>query len=93
MTPDERFAEKMRARAEGRAPVVVTPPALPRGNSPEAVEARFKAKLARHGKAPKGDGKPPAPPEPEAKADSKGEQSQAAKPQSEPKGDGKGRRG
>src|SRR5690606_24669987 len=79
MTPDERFAEKMRARAEGRAPVIVTESALPKGNSPAAVEARFRAKLARHGK-------------PEPKPDSKGEQAQQSKPQPEPKGDGKGKR-
>jgi len=53
MTPDERYAEKMRARAEGRAPVIVTPPRLPPGNSPEAVAERFKAKMARHQEAMK----------------------------------------
>lgn len=69
MTPDERYAEKMRARAEGRTPVIVTPPRLPSGNSPEAVAERFKAKMARHQEAMKASRRIAAKvPEPAAKA-------------------------
>jgi hypothetical protein len=65
MTPDERYQEKLRARAEGRVPVIVTAPALPRGMSPQAIEARYIAKMARHGKPsePAPEATPPAKPE------------------------------
>lgn len=85
MTPDERFAEKLRARAEGRAPVIVTAPALPRGNSPEAVEARFKAKLARHQEAMKASRRShnPAAKAPEPAAEVKQEADTAKAPEPE----------
>jgi hypothetical protein len=47
---NRRYQEKLRARAEGRVPVIVTEPPLPTGVTPEALQARFLAKLARHGK-------------------------------------------
>jgi hypothetical protein len=53
---DERYQEKLRARAEGRVPVVVQLPEPIAGETPAAVESRYRAKLARHGKPePKSD--------------------------------------
>jgi hypothetical protein len=49
-TVQERFQEKLRARAEGRAPVVVQLPEPSASDTPGAVDARFRAKMARHGK-------------------------------------------
>lgn len=66
MTAEEvlqaNFAEKMRARAENRVPVIVTPAEPSNPNSESAIEERFRAKLAaRHAK-------PAEPAEPEAAA-------------------------
>src|SRR5690606_4965212 len=89
MTPDERYAEKMRARAEGRTPVIVTPPRLPSGNSPEAVAERFKAKMARHQEAMKASRrihKPAAKaPEPPAAAKPEADAAKAPEPAAEVK--------
>ena len=65
-TPDELYREKVRARAEGRAPTFVSEaaPVDSTRMTPEAIEARYRAKLARHGA-------PLAAP-PEAKAADKG---------------------
>jgi hypothetical protein len=53
---DQRYQEKLRARAEGRTPVVQQLPEPAAGDTPEAVEARFRAKIARHNKPePKSD--------------------------------------
>ncbi len=63
-TVDQRYQEKLRARAEGRVPVVAQLPEPVAGDTPVAVEARYRAKVARHGKPPadegKGDKKPKA---------------------------------
>ncbi len=62
MTADEvlnlNFAEKMRARAEGRVPVVTAPAEPNNPVSTEAVESRFKAKMAAHLTAAKAAGTP-----------------------------------
>jgi hypothetical protein len=47
---DRRYAEKVKARAEGRAAVFVTLPVLPTGISKAEINARYLAKLANHGK-------------------------------------------
>ena len=60
-TVDEVFQEKLRARREGRTPVVTTTPPIPTGNSRDAIDARFRAKLVARAA-------PPAP-EPEPKPD------------------------
>lgn len=88
MTPDERYAEKMRARAEGRTPVIVTPPRLPSGNSPEAVAERFKAKMARHQEAMKASRRKPAAKAPEPAAEVKQEADTAKAPEPETNGNG-----
>jgi hypothetical protein len=80
-TVDERYAEKILARKEGRAPVIVqVPPEALKGNSPEAIEARYQAKLRARLAPPKPEGdaakasaeKPPKggkPPEPKPEGD------------------------
>lgn len=46
MDADARFREKMAARAANRLPVFVDQPAVATGDSEEALDARFQAKLA-----------------------------------------------
>ena len=57
-----RHRAKLAARADGSAPVFETEtPVDGTGRTPEAIEARYRAKLARHGKPP---AQPEAPAEP-----------------------------
>jgi hypothetical protein len=65
---DRRYAEKVRARAEGRAPVAETFAPLPKGNTPEAMNERAKAKLARHAT----EGKPQSESKPDGEKPAKG---------------------
>jgi|GEM_PF-4048267 len=66
---DRRYAEKLAARAEGRTPVEITAPAMPLGDSPADIQARYLAKLASHGKQPQG---PAAAAEPKPEGDASG---------------------
>ncbi len=94
-TIDERYQEKLRARAEKRVPVFTNDPVIDAtADSPEAVEARYQAKLERHKLAKPGQNENPAEPKGDAgekrgkgaKADApKGEGSKASP--AEPKGD------
>lgn len=77
-----RHAEKIRARAEGTAPVIVQAPELQPGNGPESIEARYQAKL-RSRTAPAADKAKPADKPDEGKG---GESKQPAQ---QPKGDKK----
>jgi hypothetical protein len=72
---DQNFAEKMAARKDGRAAVLVTPAAGTSASSQEMIDARFRAKMANHGKpvaAPKAE-KPKAEPTPASDAKPKAE--------------------
>lgn len=73
-TPDQNYREKLRARADGRAPVLVQPVVVPEGAT---ADERHKAKLATRLMV----AKQPAPvtENPEAKADVKAETDQGRK--------------
>ncbi len=47
-----RYAAKIKGRVNGTAPVFTTEPAAPKGNSPDAVSERHKAKIAARNKPP-----------------------------------------
>jgi hypothetical protein len=84
---DQRYQEKLRARRENRTPVVMRAPdpSTIAGTTPEAVDARYRAKVAAR-VAGKGDEPKPADGKPEGKpeAPAKGEGKNAKK------GEGKG---
>ena len=50
---NERFRAKLEARVTGVAPAFVIPPEMPQGESRDAIDARFRLKLANHAPAPK----------------------------------------
>lgn len=76
---DKRYQAKLAARASGKAPVFETESAVDgSGRTPEAIEARYRAKLARHGKVA-----PPAP----AETKGEGKRSKGEKPGEAPEGD------
>jgi hypothetical protein len=73
---DERYQEKLRARRENRTPVVAQAPdpSTIAGNTPEAVDARYRAKVTGRAMPTKpAEGKPEAPSKVESKVAKKGE--------------------
>ncbi len=71
MDADARFRAKLDARANKTAPIFTDEPALPQGEDQAAVDARFQAKLARHGRPPAAVKPEAAKVDPEPKAQAK----------------------
>lgn len=84
---EKRYQEKLRARAEGRTPVIETPPVVdPSDTSPAGIEARYRQKLALHGaQRPVPSSEPPSKPtDPEPKVESKPEPKEGKSVDSKP---------